>query len=140
LNFVERSIRVHNGAQSKTFLIAESDAVVVSTIRQALEPEGHSILTVVNGDTALEVFAGRKDEIGFVITRITLPGLSGIELLDRALAIKPRLCHLVISHYDIDLLRLIPGFQKYRPNFLPKPFTAEALLMKVNAQLSGSHE
>jgi DNA-binding response OmpR family regulator len=137
---MEKGTGVHNRARSRTFLIVESDAVVISTIRHALEPEGHSILTVLTGESALEVFESRKDEIGFVITRITLPGLSGIELLDRARAIKPRLCHLVISHYDIDLLRLIPGFQKYRANFLPKPFTAEALLMKVKAQLSGASE
>ena len=140
LRFMEHSTGVHNRARSKTFLIAESEAAVISTIRHALEPEGHSILTVFTAETALEVFESRKDEIGFVITRITLPGLSGIELLERARAIKPHLCHLVISHYDIDLLRLIPGFQKYRANFLPKPFTAEALLTKVKAQLSGSRE
>ena len=99
-----------------------------------------SVVTVFTGENALEVFESRKDEIAFVITRITLPGLSGLELLDRARAIKPNLCHLLVSHYDIDLLRLLPGFQKYRANFLAKPFTAEELLSKVKAQLSGSCE
>lgn len=126
---------MHNRAYLKTFLIAESDRAVISTIRHALEPEGHSVLTVVSGEKALEIFGSRTDEIGFLITCLTLPGLSGLELLDRARAIKPNLCYLVISHYDIELLRLLPGFQKYRVNFLAKPFTAEALLIKVKAQL-----
>ena len=122
----------------KTFLIAESDAAVISTIRQALEPECHAVLAVCSGEDALEVLGSRKEEIGFLITRITLPGLSGLELLDQALSIKPNLCHLVISHYDIGLLRLLPGFQKYRAHFLAKPFTAEALLVKIKVQLNGS--
>jgi CheY-like chemotaxis protein len=129
---------VHNRTHMKTFLIAESDAAVISMIRHALEPEGHSVLSVCSGEDALEVLGNRKEEIGFLITRITLPGLSGLELLDQARSNKPDLCHLVISHYDIDLLRLLPGFQKYRAHFLPKPFTAEALLMRVKAQLNGS--
>jgi two-component system NtrC family response regulator len=131
---------VHNRAYLTTFLVAESDRAVIATIRQALEPEGHSLLTVCSGENALEVLESRKDEIGFLITRITLPGLSGLELLDRARAMKPNLCYLVMSHYDIDLLRLLPGFQKYRANFLAKPFTAEAFLIKVKTQLSGSCE
>ena len=129
---------MQNRTHMKTFLIAESDAAVISTIRHALEPEGHSVLPVCSGEDALEVLGSRKEEIGFLITRITLPGLSGLELLDQARSIKPDLCHLVISHYDIDLLRLLPGFQKYRAHFLAKPFTAEALLMRVKAQLNGS--
>ena len=128
---------MHTNAYLTTFLVAESDPSVIATIRQAIEAQGHSLLTVFSGENALEVLESRKDEIGFLITRITLPGLSGLELLDRARALKPNLCHLVISHYDMDLLRLLPGFQKYRANFLAKPFTAEAFLLKINPQLIG---
>ena len=130
-------MQMKNRMGTKIYLVVESDPSVLATIRHALESDGHAILAAFSAEEALTVFQRSPADIACVITRLTFTGMSGLELLDRISALKPGVCHLLTSHYEIDLLRLIPGFQKYRANFLRQPFSREALLARIRHQLDG---
>ena len=65
-----------------------------------------------------------------IISGIVFPGHSGIHLAEHVEASQRKVSTLLISHFDRDLLHKMPGFSR-QPEFLPNPFTAEALLTRV---------
>ncbi len=62
-------------------LIADDEASIRFVLRETLEASGHEVVEVKSGDAALEALAAGQFEIAFLDIR--MPGLSGLDLLDR---------------------------------------------------------
>ncbi len=62
-------------------LIADDEASIRFVLRETLETSGHEVVEVDSGDAALEALAAEPFAIAFLDIR--MPGLSGLELLDR---------------------------------------------------------
>jgi DNA-binding NtrC family response regulator len=65
---------------------------------------------------------------------VVFPGLSGVALAEHVETSERGINTLLISHFHPDLLRSVAGFSK-QPEFLPNPFTPEALLTHVRRLL-----
>ncbi len=72
--------------------------------------------------------------IDLIISGIVFPGHSGIHLAEHVEASQRKVSTLLVSHFDRNLLHEMPGFSR-QPEFLPNPFTAEALLTRVRRLL-----
>jgi DNA-binding NtrC family response regulator len=93
-------------------------------------------LQAANGEEGLLLFDQYRQEINLIVTDIVMPGMSGLELTDLVLPLCPRMKVLYISgHLDNPVLRE----RKLTPetNFIPKPFSLEALAIKVRKVLDG---
>ena len=110
-----------------TVLVVEDSARVRPLIVHILESEGYSVRVAPAAAPALDIL--RDDpSIGLMITDVMLPETSGLALARQAIDLRPGLRVLFMSGFDAPLEAGI--------EFIPKPFTPDALLAKVRSMLS----
>lgn len=78
-------------------LIVDDEPNMRATIKEALRPEGYSVLGAASAEQALEVLADR--EILLMVTDARLGGMSGYELLREARQRWPAVPVIMITAY-----------------------------------------
>lgn len=63
----------------KKILLVDDEESIQLVYREEFEDEGYSVISAVNGETALELFKNERPDI--VILDIQMPGMNGIEVL-----------------------------------------------------------
>ena len=96
--------------------------------RQTLELAGFAVQTFERAEQALTVLSAQG--AGVVVCDIRLPGISGLELLQRVRATDPELPVILISgHGDIEMA--VGAIQDGAYDFIEKPFAADRLVESV---------
>ena len=115
---------------SETVLLVEDEDSVRQLVRETLESRGYRVLEAENGNFGLAMAASHTDTIHLIITDVVMPGLSGHELVEQLLAVRPGIKTLYLSGYAQDAFPtpLTADSQKI---FLQKPFTLQSLARKV---------
>jgi signal transduction histidine kinase/CheY-like chemotaxis protein len=118
-----------------TILVVEDDAEVRNTSMAMLIDLGHHILTARDGPEALAlVRAGNPIDVLF--TDVAMPGgMSGIELANQAVALRPALKVLITTGYPDH-----PELQSNEFAVLPKPFTRVDLELLLRALIDHGHQ
>ncbi len=80
-------------------LIAEDEAGIRLLVARALSLEGHDVVTVEDGEEALEVIAGDDDGFDAVLSDIRMPALTGIELAHAVKAVFPDMPIMLMTGY-----------------------------------------
>jgi signal transduction histidine kinase/CheY-like chemotaxis protein len=123
-------------ARSGTVLVIDDEEVVRRTAKAALERGGYDILLAENGSEGIRVFEGLKGKVSLVLLDLTMPGIGGEEVLRRIQTISPQVRVILSSGYnEVDVIQHFTG--KGLAGFLQKPYTAAALIDKVNRVLGG---
>lgn len=78
-------------------LVVDDDEIVLSALAATLEWVGYEVKTARNGHEAAQAL--RRREYAVLITDVKMPGLSGIQLLERVRSQTPRTRVLVVSGY-----------------------------------------
>ncbi len=128
--------------KGKRILLAEDNPYSRETIRFILKNAGYDIIAVQDGGEALNTIdtVDNADEFfHLLITDIQMPGVSGIELIDRLLERKIHLPILVITAFG-DKEMLIQLMRKGCDNFIEKPFEPDDLLKQVEVVLARNEE
>jgi CheY-like chemotaxis protein len=90
---------------SEVILVVEDDAAVRRVAVTMLESLGYRVLQASDGKTALETL-GSAEEIDLLFTDLIMPnGMSGVDLLENARALRPRLRALFTSGYSEQFLK-----------------------------------
>jgi two-component system cell cycle sensor histidine kinase/response regulator CckA len=109
-----------------TVLVVEDQARVRHSLQRILEDAGYQVLAAEDGEQALELARKREGRIDLVISDVIMPGLSGVELGRRLLALYPQVALLLVSGYaGSEITRL--GELGENVHFLQKPFDAVSL-------------
>jgi len=117
---------------SATVLLAEDDAPSRQIYFTVLNGEGYSVIGVPDGQAALDVINSRP--VDLLLTDIMMPGMNGIELLERAREIRPDLRAIVMTgHKTSDAV--IGALRNRACEFLEKPFRTEELIETVRSVL-----
>ncbi len=114
-----------------TILVVDDDALITLNIVDQLTDLGHSAIEAYSGSDALGILQARSD-IDLLITDFSMPGMSGVELAEAAMALHPKLRVLLTTGYS----ELPEGTACTLPR-LEKPFREEELKMKI-AELLGA--
>jgi CheY-like chemotaxis protein len=109
-----------------TILVVEDDDRVRRVAADMLEEQGHTVLAASSGAIALEVLAGRNGAVDLLLTDMVMPGMSGRQLADRAVARFPNLNVLFMSGYTDDTI-LKERIEKGGADMVRKPFTPASL-------------
>lgn len=122
---------------SEIILLVEDDDLVRHYASEQLRMAGYEVLTAENGPLALAIL-GDRDDIDLLFTDVVMPGgMSGRDLAEKALALKPTLKVLYTSGYTENAIvhhgRLDQGLQ-----LLGKPYRRTELLEKVRKVLKGN--
>lgn len=112
-------------------LYVEDNALVREVTAELLTQEQREIVACADAEDALEEFG--KNSFDLVITDVSLPVMSGIDLVRSLLRIKPRLPIIIASGYSLDF-----GLENWGANVraIIKPFEAaeiEALISDLVA-------
>ena len=111
-------------------LLVEDQTEVRSQIADALNEIGYTVTEAGDGTTGLKLLES-GEPLDLLITDVGLPGMSGLELAEAALASRPDLPILLITGYvgkSLETSRLAPHME-----ILRKPFTLDELAARVQA-------
>ncbi len=114
-----------------TILVVDDDALITLNMVDQLTDLGHKALEAYSGREALSILQSRSD-IDLLITDFSMPGMTGVELAEAALALHPALRVLLTTGYA----ELPEGIACTLPR-LEKPFREEELQAKI-ADLLGA--
>ncbi|MGA1867916.1 MAG: sigma-54-dependent transcriptional regulator [bacterium] len=109
-------------------LVIDDEAVVRDSCRMIIADEDHIIECAENGRQGLEIL--KKENFSIVILDLKMPGISGMEVLEQIKFQYPETIVIVITGYPtID--SAVEAMKLGAYDFLPKPFTPEALRLIV---------
>lgn len=123
---------------SERVLLVEDDNQVRGVTAAMLRRRGYDVLEAATPDDALRICDQFLGEIHLLLTDVALPHLSGLDLAERMLRVRPCLKVLVMSGYcDSEIVR---SEVKGRLAFLQKPLLPECVLAKVQDCLKASNQ
>ncbi len=121
----------------ETILLAEDEATVRQLAETMLTNLGYNVLTSGTPQGVLDVLAQHPGPIDLLLTDVIMPTMSGRELYEKIVALRPGIRVLYMSGYTAEIIaksgRLEPG-----TGFLQKPFTVEELAERLRATLDRS--
>jgi two-component system nitrogen regulation response regulator GlnG len=100
-------------------LIADDEESIRFVLREALEEEGCEVIDVDNGDAAFDALAAGEFQIAFVDIR--MPGLTGLELLDRLRALGSQTAVVIITAQNT-FENAVEAMRRGAFEYLVKPF------------------
>jgi CheY-like chemotaxis protein len=103
-------------------------------IRQVLSRHGYTVLEARHGGEALLHCERHRGTIDLLVSDVVLEQMSGPELANRLLALRPELKVLFVSGYTDDAI-IHQGVLLEGTAFLQKPFTTDALAKKIREVL-----
>jgi adenylate cyclase len=116
-------------------LIVDDDALNQRLLTKSLEGDHHRTTSVDNGFAALAALEADPPDV--VLLDVVMPGLDGIEVLERMKA-DPRLLHIpviMISGMD-DSDSIVRCLEAGAEDYLPKPFDPVILRARIGAALN----
>ena len=122
----------------ETILIVEDNQQVAQLARLILRGGGYQTLSAPNGAEALELFEAHRDQIDLVLMDVVMPRMGGREMMRQMLTSVPNQKVLFTSGYSTSGINtnfiLEEGLE-----FIPKPYSTNALRGKVRAVLDKPH-
>ena len=113
----------------ETLLLVDDEEGIRTVLGISLRDAGYNVITAANAAEALSLFAEHHPEI--ILTDIKMPGLSGVELLERVKALDPHVEVIMLTgHGDLDLA--IQSLKLNASDFLTKPVNDEILFFALN--------
>ena len=109
-------------------LMVEDNADVGLYTSQTLEQMGFHVLWVPDANSALEALAPNPESFQVVFSDISMPGMSGLELLDAIEALYPWLPVVLTTGYNDEYARIAQE-EASRFVLLQKPYSTEALAL-----------
>ena len=127
--------RVAEARDEVAFALATSDddAGIRDTLRMILEYEGYEVATSPDGKTALADLEGAPADA--VLLDIKMPGMDGLEVLDKIVARESAPPVLMISGHG-DIATAIEATRRGAVDFLEKPPQRERILVSIRNALS----
>ncbi len=113
----------------ETILIVDDEKNYPPILSAVLEDAGFETLTAYSGPEALEIL--EDSDVDLVLTDMKMPGMDGIELLERIKKKDPELPVIMMTaHGTIE--KAVEAMQKGAYSYLLKPFDNEQLVLYVN--------
>ncbi|WP_162233498.1 MULTISPECIES: GAF domain-containing hybrid sensor histidine kinase/response regulator [unclassified Sphingomonas] len=124
---------VRRGDPGETVLVVEDESRVRSFSVEVLRDLGYAVLHASNGPEALALLE-QGVRVTLLFTDVVMPGMTGRELADRALAMRPGLRVLYTTGYTRNAV-VHNGVLDPGTRLLPKPFGVDELARKVREAL-----
>ena len=123
---------------SHVILFVDDEPEVLELLRRTFTAaDGYEPLTAQGGEEALRILAER--EVDLLVTDQRMPGMSGVELIERARALQPDLCAILLTAYTDprDVVAAINRGEVYR--YVVKPWESSDLRQTVVRALEQVH-
>ncbi|RUT30432.1 PAS domain S-box protein [Arsenicitalea aurantiaca] len=98
IEHVKEPVAMNEAAPRSRILVVDDDALIAMNTVDMVEDLGHTVLEAYSGKQALEILQSDA-EIDAIITDYAMPGMTGVELANRAREIRPGLPILLATGY-----------------------------------------
>ena len=123
----------------ETVLLVEDEEAVRSLVCKVLRASGYTVLESLNPADALRIAREHPDPIHLLLTDVVMPQMSGREVANQVIVLRPSTKVLFISGYTDDAI-VHHGVLDPKTAFLHKPFSPDALARKVREVLDNSSQ
>jgi two-component system NtrC family response regulator len=120
-------------SETPLILVADDDESLRRVLEFRLREAGYKVSTADNGLKALDLFL--QQPVDCLITDLRMPGLTGLELLQRAGAIRSEVPVVVITAFG-DMETAVEAMRAGAFDFITKPFNHEQILLTVRKALT----
>lgn len=117
---------------STAVLVVDDEPLIRETLAEFLQQEGFEVQVAASGEEALKRVRERKFDV--LLCDVNLPGLDGIEVLERVGAVSPETFVLLITAYAT-VESAVEAFQKGAQDYLMKPIILHEVLGKIRRLL-----
>jgi two-component system cell cycle response regulator CpdR len=115
-------------------LLADDDAAARDLVQRALASDGHKVVATHDGAEALEQLQA-SGPFDLLISDVQMPGVDGIELIEKAVAMAPKMRVILMSGFAGELDRAKHLRSKIARE-ISKPFTLEQVRAVVKVALA----
>ncbi len=116
-------------------LLVDDDESLRRVVGYQLGEEGFAVTAVASAEEALDALRGKRFRL--VVTDVLMPGMSGLDLLDRVRVLRPDAIVVVITAHG-DVAMAVRAMKLGAFDFLEKPFARERLLVAARRALEFS--
>lgn len=89
-----------SGRSGEMILLVDDEEILLSSMQRTLIRAGYRVTASRSSIEALALFTINPEEYDLVITDLTMPGMTGVELADRLLGIRPTLPVILCTGYN----------------------------------------
>ena len=116
--------------QVRRILIVEDERILLRLLARSFlrEPQDYEVVTVSSGEEAMEALAERH--FGVVIADLVLPGMTGLDLLERARMMRPEISVIVMTGFGDEEVRQ-RALARGAIDYIEKPFPFERIHQAV---------
>ncbi len=115
-------------------LIVEDDKGIVSFLVKGLRAEGYAPFVAENGVVAVDMLASAIDPFDLVLLDLGLPGMTGVEVLQR-LRLRDSTLPVIILTAHEGTGEKVRGLDLGANDYVTKPFAFEELLARMRATI-----
>ena len=115
-----------------SILVVDDEPAIQDILTWALSAEGYRVTTAGNGEEALARV--ESEEFDVIVTDIVMPGIDGLEVLERSRVLSPRAAVIVMTAYAA-LETAIAALRRGASDYLEKPFSVDLLKERVQRLL-----
>ncbi|MDR7418752.1 MAG: hybrid sensor histidine kinase/response regulator [Armatimonadota bacterium] len=119
-------------ARPPSILIIDDEEIVLDSCTEILAGGPYAVFTANNGALGLEHVERRHPDL--VLVDLKMPGISGMQVVERIHALDPTIVTIVITGYAT-LNAAVEAMQKGAFDFVAKPFTPEEFRLVVQRGL-----
>ncbi|HLP15209.1 MAG TPA: response regulator [Bacteroidota bacterium] len=126
------NVRHEHASVATMVLVIDDEESIAEMAREILESEHYRVMTELNPISAIKLYKQHQSEIGIVLLDLTMPEMSGKEVMEALLAINPNVKIIISSGYTeydtntkVDMTKAC--------GFLHKPYTFTSLLSIMKA-------
>ncbi len=113
-------------------LVVDDEPVIRASLAECLEAEGFLPLVAATGEDAVALV--EQESVDVVLCDLQLPGINGIETLDRILARAPEAMVILMTAYGT-VETAVAAFQRGAHDYLLKPVLLDEVLVRIRRLL-----
>ncbi|HEY2910054.1 MAG TPA: sigma-54 dependent transcriptional regulator, partial [Gemmataceae bacterium] len=121
------------GPPLPSVLVIDDELIIRSNLAEFLQQEGFAVQTAASGELGLQMLSRHKFDA--VLCDVNLPGIDGIEVLERAAQASPETFVLLITAYAT-VESAIDAFHKGVSDYLMKPIILKEVERKLRRLLA----
>ncbi|MDA3886248.1 MAG: response regulator [Candidatus Delongbacteria bacterium] len=123
---------------AENILFVDDEEQITALGKMILEDIGYKVTSTLKSNEALKIFRNDPNKFDLVITDISMPGLTGIELSNEMLEIRPDIPIILCTGFS----KLLNGVRKDNTSIkqiIMKPFLKKELAVAVREVLDGEN-